>query len=125
MKKIILLFIVLSVFTSCKKMYTWMHKNPVSVKEKADFLDVPEYSTPTSTYTSPVNGISTYGDSYWFVLVEDNDGKTRRNDFIVQNHTYFSYKEAIQHFKDVTKKDCFILFLYKVDKETYENNNDD
>lgn len=70
-----------------------------------DFLAVPEYNTeePSSSYELT----STSGNSYWFVVVEDMDGETRRNDFIVQEHPYFSYEEAKNHFKNETKKGLF------------------
>lgn len=86
-------------------------KQDVQKKKKDDFLKIPDYSTETKeTYTD--------NDSYWWVLVEDRDGGTRRNAFIRQNHQYFSYDEVKQSFT----KDCFILNFIRVDKETYIKN---
>jgi len=81
------------------------------IKVKDDFLKVPEYSTETST-------TSTYGDSYWFILVEEKNGAMKMNSFIKQNHKYFSVSEAKAEFK----KDVFILNIVEVSKETYEHN---
>jgi hypothetical protein len=89
------------------------------VKKQDDFLKVYEY--PDEKHSGGQNTVNT-DESYWWVLVEDNDQETRRNAFIKQNHTYFSYAEAKQVFKDGSGKDCFILNFISVDKETYEHN---
>jgi len=89
----------------------WKEKAKTEVKD--DFLSVPTYGeAPISTSTI------SYGNSYWFVVVQDNGGGTMRNSFIEQNHSYFSYAEAKASFK----KDCFVLNFIKIDKETYEKN---
>lgn len=86
---------------------------------KDDFLKVPEYTTDLSEYTSSYSSTTDDNNSYWFVVVQDQNGSTMRNSFIKQEHPWFSYEEAKKEFK----KDCFILNIVKVDKETYEHNN--
>jgi hypothetical protein len=89
---------------------------PVVEQPEDDFLKIPEYTTESTS--------STYndGNSYWWILVEDMGGDIRRNDFVKQEHSYFSYSEAKEYFKKESGKDCFILNFVKVDKETYEHN---
>lgn len=86
---------------------------------KNDFLKVPEYTTNLSEYTNSYS-TTTDNNSYWFVVVQDQSmGNTMRNGFIKQPHSWFSYEEAKKEFP----KNCFILNIVKVDKETYEHNN--
>lgn len=117
MKRVLLLFTISLILFSCVK-----KESNVKEKQKDDFLKTPEYTTSTNTYTTSTTDNSYDGKSYWFVYVEDMDNTVRRNDFIMQDHTWFSYKEAVQHFKNESKKDCFIISFIRVDKETYEHN---
>lgn len=86
-----------------------------------DFLKIPEYTTDLSEYNNSYPTTITDDDnSYWFVVVQDQGGfSTMRNTFIKQPHRWFSYEEAKGEFE----KDCFILNIVRVDKETYEHNN--
>jgi len=108
----ILLALVLTFVIVTLVLFAIKRDKPIEEPKKDDFLTIPNYeSTSSST--------SYDGNSYWFVVVEDRDGTTKRNTFVKQEHSYFSYAEA----KAAFGKDCFILNFVKVDKETYEHNN--
>ena len=129
MKKLLLLLLLIGTMVSCSYL-----RKPEPPKVKDDFLKIPEYKTeapketPSTTVSvTPVTTVETNdgtGPSYWWVIGEDQDGKVGRSDVIMQEHSYFSYKEACQHFKDESKKDFYIHNFVKIDKETYEHNKD-
>jgi len=117
MKTIKFIILILVIFlTSC------CQKNEEVVKEKDDFLKVYEY---VDYKHSSKENIVNDNESYWWVLVEDKDQEIKRNSFIKQNHSYFSYAEAKQEIINGSGKDCFILNIVRVDKETYEHNVDE
>jgi len=90
---------------------------PKTTTVQDDFLKIPEYTTDLSDYANTTPTID--NNSYWFVVVQDQGGlSTMRNSFIKQEHPWFSYEEAKKEFK----KDCFILNIVRVDKETYDHN---
>ena len=95
---------------------------PIKIEvAKKNFLALPEpYEPYDATEVSEVTPRTKDGNSYWFIVVQDNNGvsTTLRNATIKQNHPWFSYKEA----EDLFKKDVFILNLVEISKETYEHN---
>lgn len=93
----------------------------VKTEVKNDFLKIPEYTVEDNsvkTIVSPPKPIDTGDVSYWFVVVQKNDG-SMFNTMIQQNHKGFSMSEAKAEFKG---SKVFILNFIQVSKETWDIN---
>jgi hypothetical protein len=95
----------------------WKEKAKTEVKD--DFLSIPDYDKDEpKTVASPPKPIDTGDVSYWFVVVQ-NDNGAMYNSMIQQNHKGFSMSEA----KATFKSKVFILNFIQVSKETWDINN--
>ena len=98
------------------------HAKDVKAKTevKDDFLSIPDYGKDEGikTVVSPPKPIDTGDVSYWFVVVEKDNG-TKMNTLMQQNHKGFSMSEAKAEFKGKV----FILSYEQQSKETWDINN--
>ena len=122
--KIILISILVSIIvavggTIIVSKKHWKEKAKTEVKD--DFLNIPDYSKDEGikTVQSPPAPINTGDVSYWFVVVQRDNG-TMMNTMIEQNHKGFSMSEAKAGFKG---DKVFILNFIQVSKETWDINN--
>ena len=97
------------------------HSKEKTKTEKVEnsFLKIPDYDKDEGikTVASPPKPIDTGDVSYWFVVVQKNDG-AMYNVMMQQNHKGFSMSEAKAEFKDKV----FILNFIQVSKETWDIN---
>lgn len=55
--------------------------------------------------------------SYWFIVAQEKEAGLMLNSFIKQDHSYFSYDEALSSFGDPSK--YFLLNFEEVSEATY------
>jgi hypothetical protein len=97
----------------------WKEKAKTEVKD--DFLSIPDYDKDegVKTIVSPPAPINTGDVSYWFVVVQKDNG-TMMNTIMQQNHKGFSLSEAKA---ELGGDKAFILNFIQVSKETWDINN--
>jgi hypothetical protein len=124
MKKVILIILVISIIVLSGFLPSIIkhHKdrNVVKTEEVDDFLKIPDYTTETiKTIVSPPKPIDTGDVSYWFVVVQKDNG-VMMNTIMQQNHKGFSLDEAKA---ELGGDKAFILNFIQVSKETWDINN--
>ena len=124
MKKILILIALIAIVaiggTIISSRNYWEKKAKTEVKD--DFLSIPDYSSTDNsvkTVASPPKPIDTGDVSYWFVVVQKQNG-VMMNTIMQQNHKGFSLDEAKA---ELGGKESFILNFIQVSKETWDINN--